>query len=114
MKLIKFEVNKERKYINEPLIQLDIQQIPALYFIFNKEKELVYIGQTNRLRGRLCQHTSQISQRSPLGLDSSIGSNIPLGESIYFSFVIEQDECRRKAYESMLIMIFKPKYNHNF
>ena len=68
-----------------------------VYFLYSSNGELLYIGQTGRLRDRLQAHYKN-SQRQSLGYDN---------------FTIEKMENRREAwhYEKELILKYKPPHN---
>ncbi|NNU94691.1 hypothetical protein ETC01_16330 [Geobacillus sp. NFOSA3] len=71
----------------------------GIYFIYNKKKELLYIGQSNNLRVRLQTHFN--------GNSHVHNSN----EFYYFKYHEVQDIFERDIYETYYIAKFCPKHN---
>lgn len=108
-------INKERKYFNEKLIlNNEIKSSPGVYFLYDKNKNLIYIGQCKNFRQRLLAHVSEHSlrlDRSEQRWSERCVSVIPYGETQYYSFIEILDESERKKLEKEAIVKFNPKYN---
>jgi excinuclease UvrABC nuclease subunit len=98
--------NKDYKYfLNKNLC--------GVYFLYNQNKEIIYIGKTiNCLRERLKQHLySEI--RLELGYQGMQIANKKRDESYYFSYIEVNKEIIDCA-EVLLINKYQPKYNFQY
>lgn len=103
------EININFNGVEIPLMFYEIKQsefkrllnIPGIYIILNKNREIIYVGISIDLWIRLDTHI--------LGnTHTSYFSN----EMEYFYFLEEQDEYKRDIIEKMVIYHFKPRYNY--
>jgi excinuclease UvrABC nuclease subunit len=75
----------------------------GVYFIFNINNELIYIGKTNNIQQRLASHfctregTSQISDKTEICMASYI--------------LLDDYKYNTQGVEQIYIGIYKPKYN---
>ncbi len=76
----------------------------AVYFIFNRNKKLIYVGQTNYLRIRLWGHFCSINNREQ-------HSNIPIGKAFYFSYLDIDKPDKLYLFEKFYVYHYKPIYN---
>ncbi len=115
LSLKEIKINNKRKHNNEKLLLDDsIKQVSGVYILFDKDKKVLYIGQTNRLRQRLCNHVSPDSNfrgkiHSYNGFNPT--SSLPLGMVEFFAFVLEENKNRKNMIESIYMNIYNPKYN---
>lgn len=94
------------------LISKDIQPIKPkqfyLYFLFNN-KEIVYIGETNKINQRISTH----KRTKKYWLSSH---NVqPIKEWTHYRFITSSSSKQTKKWEKRLIKFYTPKYNvgHN-
>jgi len=122
MEIKKIKLLKENlKKPNKALIDKKIKNFSGIYFLFNDDLELLYIGQTDFLRKRLLNHISP-RNKGRIRKDSlkkefftSLGYNslIPIEEKVnYYSFLPMKSGKERKLHETLLIMLLNPKYNY--
>lgn len=103
LKLIKKNLRKPK-----PIIDINIPSCSSVYFIYNKDLELIYVGQTNELRRRLVNH---ISPNTALNTTWMKNVRIPYKEVKYYSYIEINDYMLREAIEKIMISQFRPKYN---
>jgi len=101
MKLLPFEISK-------------IKKISAVYLLFDKEMELIYVGVSKDIRTRLQQHTSINARREVNGIDSRYTTKIPYNTVKFYAYIEETDEEKRKFIEQGLVYFFNPKYNSTY
>ncbi len=113
--IIKLTPTKENNFSK---IDKNIPSYSGIYFIYNENFELIYIGKAKNIRLRILQHSSDKTPREGDGSNYTqlglIGSKIPLGESKYYSYILIEDEEERDLKELILINILQPKYNSKF
>jgi hypothetical protein len=89
------------------------RNIKGIYFLYNNDKEIIYIGKTiNCIRQRLKEHL-YLDIRPELGSFLINSANLKRNESVYFSF-IEVEKVNIDCAEVLLINKYKPKYNYQF
>jgi hypothetical protein len=89
------------------------RNIKGIYFLYNNDKEIIYIGKTiNCIRQRLKEHL-YLDIRHELGSFLINSANLKRNESVYFSF-IEVEKVNIDCAEVLLINKYKPKYNYQF
>jgi len=71
----------------------DIPKFPGVYFLFDKEKKLIYVGQSNKISNRLSTHFKENNA------------------AIYFSYLKENSIYVRLAIEVFFITKFTPYFN---
>ena len=114
MKIIKIELKKEG--LSKPNIKIlgdSIKQEGGVYLLFNKEKELLYIGKTLNLRNRLLQHLSPRNngRKNFHNLEFSHNTPLPIGIVKYYAFLPIDNERERSITETMLIFSLNSKFN---
>ena len=113
--LILVEVNLNK--INQPLLNLAItNKMKGIYFLYDKELNLIYIGKTSNLRQRLLAHISPRNNSRKEESDKydfyGYSSILPLGIVKYYSFIEIEDVKERTLRELILIQLLNPKYNY--
>jgi len=111
MKIIKIELTDKVYENNFAIIDRTITKKAGIYFLFNKDMELIYIGKAKNIRCRLVQHCSDKSIRYgeyeyPAGV-----TPCDKKEVAYFSCIEIEDESERDLKELILLNIIKTKYN---
>ncbi len=97
-------LQKIYKFSNTKLFENKIEPIKCVYFLFNEELKLIYVGRTINLRQRICGHVSpRVTNRT---------SPVPLKRVSYYSFIKIKNNRDRELTELILINIFNPLYNH--
>lgn len=84
---------------------------PGVYFLYDKQKKLVYIGRSKNLFNRIRQHYHQTQDRYILQFDYCYDNNLVGVNLSYFSFVIIESEELRNKTEVELIQKMKPLWN---
>jgi len=91
------------KIINKAITtyrNFDIPKEEGIYFIFDKEDNLIYIGKSINIQNRIANHIN--------------GTNSPIKnkDEVYnLSFILYQNKYNIEAIERIYIDIYKPKYN---
>ena len=81
----------------------------GIYFLFNKDEEILYIGKSNELRTRLSQHLSEhtSARYNPMTMEPKIPVTwIPLGATYFVSWI----SCNEKDVE-ILEKLYQTQYN---
>lgn len=82
----------------------DLNKVPydksGIYFIYNMEKELMYIGIAKMLKKRIIQHFNGGSNTVSYSKDFK-----------YFSLIYESDPDLRSLFELYFIQEYKPPFN---
>jgi len=115
-KLIFLKPTKENHFAK---IDKSISSLPGVYFLFDKELELVYIGKAQNIRTRILQHTTDnnngrlqiIDKKTPFKRVYS--TCLPKGIVKYYSCLIEKDEEKRNYLETFLLYAIKTKFNRS-
>lgn len=96
----KFDINK-------------ILRISGIYFLFNKNLELLYIGKSKDVRTRIQQHTTNNDDNRLTFKNKKQNyiTCIPKNEVKYYSIIEIQDEQQRTINELILINILRPRFN---
>lgn len=113
MKIEKIRVLKENlDSVNKPLLSKDIKRKGGIYFLYDENLNLLYIGQTANFRGRLLGHL-RLKPQKENSFFPRTSSIIPKKVNIsYFSFIPFTIERDRHLNELILIKILEPKYNY--
>lgn len=114
MKIQKVSILKGAyKKPNLKILPKSIKNVAGVYFLFDKEMTLLYIGRTNTLRNRLCNHLSKRNKSRYDGKGDHYPntSRLPLGIVKYYSFIPIKDGYTRATTEIILIHFLKPTYN---
>lgn len=113
MKIHKLEKQIPSKINNFAIIDNKITHKAGIYFLFDIDLNLIYIGKTKNIRQRLVQHCSDnLTQYFKYESGYTSGStNCQKGEVQYFSYIEIEDDADRNLREILLINILKPKYN---
>jgi len=84
----------------------------GVYFLYDKNLELIYIGKTKSIRQRIVIHIGESNKKYD---DKRMIYNTPLQyqEAQYYSYIKIDDEDSRTIFEKVLIHLFKPKHNIN-
>jgi len=111
MKIIEIQKLVQKADNNFAIIDRTITQKGGIYFLFDKDLELIYIGKAKNIRQRLVQHCSNKSTRwgeyeYPFGV-----TPCKKGEVVYFSYIEIENEKERKIQELILLSIIETKYN---
>lgn len=111
MIIIKLEKQIPSKGNNFAIIDNKITKKGGIYFIYNENLELIYIGKTKSIRQRLVQHFSDKSIR--WGEFENYPGITPLekNEAKYYSYIEIENEEERNLKEVLLVSIIKTKYN---
>jgi len=95
----------------------NVKNVPGVYFFFDKDLKLIYIGKAQNLRSRIGQHVSKYTERrwDPEQNDDEYNnakaiSKLPLGIVEYYAF-IEEESRLVGITESIFVRILKPKHN---
>ena len=113
-KLIFFKPSKENSFCK---IDKNITTSSGIYFLFDKDLELIYIGKAKNIRSRIQQHTSHGNNgRLSLGdvgtyFERRYNTCIPYGIIKYYSFILEVDEEKRNLAELILLSLIKTRFN---
>lgn len=75
-------------------------KINAVYFFYNKNMELLYIGKTNSLKRRLSEHIKRMTNTKAF-----------IHEVKFFCYLKANNGYETEIYETYAINTFKPKYN---
>jgi excinuclease UvrABC nuclease subunit len=73
----------------------NIKEAAGIYLLYNKEKDLLYIGQSDNIWDRIRQQ-------------------LPKYNAHYFAVCYEKDPYKRAIYEISMINAMKPKENKQF
>ncbi len=123
MKKIEFDL----KEINDlKLIPVDFKS-PAecesgksgIYFLLNENKEVIYLGQSQNIRGRLQSHLSKNTEsRWNPYTDKPVRptTKVPLGSVYYVTWIyLEDDEYYKlRVLEALYFEMYKPFFNFNY
>jgi len=94
--------------------------ISGIYFLLNKDKEIIYIGKAKNIRQRIASHISPFNnQRMNIDIwrisayknKFNYTSIIPLNEVKFFAFIQLTNYEKEQFKELFYIGFFKPKYN---
>lgn len=111
MKIIKINKQIPSKENHFAIIDTRIPNKPGLYFLFDNEMELIYIGKTKCLRQRLVQHCSNKAIKFGEYENYPGTTYCEKGEVTYFSFIEIESKSERYLKELILLNIIKTKYN---
>ena len=100
-----------RKSLNKEIVNKK-----GVYFLFDKEKRLLYVGKTMTLRNRLASHLMMHSENRfnpdlPDNRNPGIITKIPSKIIKWFAFIEEKDEYRRRIIEFIYINFYNPIFN---
>lgn len=96
------------------ILNKNIKDISGVYLLFDKDIDLLYIGQTKKLRSRLWAHVARgLSSRNdnPKVGDWNHQSKLKLGSVKYYYFIKAQGRRLKDMIEYTLISILSPKLN---
>jgi len=111
MKIIKLDKQKGKKDNHFAIIDRKITHKAGIYFLFDCEMNLIYIGKTKNIRHRLVQHVGNHDYRILEKGDRGV-SFCQRDEVEYFSYIEIENERERRITELLLLQIFKTKYNY--
>ena len=113
-KLIHLTPSKENNFAK---IDKDIPKNGGVYFLYDADMELIYIGKSKNIRSRIQQHTTD-NENSRLSCDDDdtivsygYGTCIPLGIVKFYSCIVEEDEDKRTMMELFFLHIIKTPFN---
>jgi excinuclease UvrABC nuclease subunit len=87
----------------EKILEDDLPSKSGVYFIFNNNIDLCYVGKAKNIRGRICVHQNINMQFY----------QVPKNEICMFSYILVGEEYSRRMVEAIYIEKYKPKYNLN-
>ena len=73
----------------------------GIYFIFDREEELIYLGKSSNIKKRLRAHLS------------SSYIQVPKTDIISAAYILMSKEIELKLAEALYLLKYKPKYNLN-
>ena len=85
------------------IVNKKIPQIAGIYFLFDKDKTLIYIGQARNIRKRVAIHISEESL--------AICSNLPSSEVEYIYYLNVNNYNERNILEALYIYFYNPMFN---
>lgn len=89
----------------------------GIYFLYDKDLELLYIGKSKNIKLRILQHTTKNeNSRLQIGdkgtpLQTRYCTCIPYGVIKYYGYIIEEDKFKRGIIECFLLSIMETKFN---
>ena len=89
-------------------VNIKIPKEAGVYFLFNKDKMLTYIGQTCNLKARLAIHKSNRGDQFRYLRTQEMRE---LYKPQFYTYIIEKDFEKRIVLEALLINRFKPFLN---
>lgn len=89
----------------------DIKCLSGIYLLFDKNLELIYVGQTSSLKNRLWQHTSENNSSTLEKINTTHGNTsiILRGLVKFYSFIKCENKIEKDLIESFCIYYLKPK-----
>lgn len=113
-KLIYLSPSKENNFAK---IDKSIPQEGGIYFLYDSELELIYIGQTQNIRRRILEHTTD-NENSRLQSDDpdfilayGYTTCLPFGSVKFYSCIVEQDKSKRTMMELFFLESIKTRFN---
>lgn len=117
MKIQKIIKTKPTKENNFSKLSKSIPTTGGIYFIFDKNLELIYIGKSKNIRSRILQHSTD-NENSRLHVEDKgtyfeqfHTTCIPIGVADYYSYILEGDEFKRGMIETFFLCTIKTRFN---
>ncbi len=110
----KNQVNKRGKSYPRPKYNND--KIPSkigIYFIYNKNKKIIYVGKAKNLRKRIAIHISPASDYPLYSGYPHCNSNVPSDIIEYVSYILCNDEMDATFLEQLFIYLLNPIFNRH-
>ena len=98
---------REKQDLDSPILEANVEEFPetaGIYFLFNYNYHIVYIGQSLNLKKRLKDHLNPKSGNSNV-------SGFPFTDVAFYSIV---DAPTRLFLEAFYIFYYDPEYNYTF
>lgn len=95
---VTYSLTVDNLYINRD----KIEEIPGIYYLYDRNKKLLYVGQAKNLYNRLIQHRSGHSNSRSFYEDIA-----------YIDVSVVYDEYSREIYETHAIHELLPSYNRS-
>ena len=97
---------REQIVLHKKVLNEELNKKKGVYFLFNKDKELLYIGRTKDVRHRIGGHLYNNEKREPPWNIRKIKEKIR-----YYGLIKVNDEDERGYKEQLLISYLRPPYN---
>jgi excinuclease UvrABC nuclease subunit len=81
----------------------DVKPISGIYVLFDKELNVLYVGESQNIRRRIVDHISR----------NNSNSAIPINKRVCYYFSVESNnKVEMLMVESIFINYLRPKFNH--
>lgn len=112
MKIEKLEYSYDKN--DRIKISENVSKSPGTYVLFDKNLEVLYIGESKNFRSRLTAHISKNNTGrnvNPKKGDYGFNTYLPLNVVEYYLFIKSDNVMERQMIESFLINYLFPKFN---
>lgn len=95
----------------------ELSNLRGVYFLFDEDKILLYVGKTVDFRTRLNTHLKSKKRVQPEEIvrgKTSVTSQVPFNSIKYYYFIEINDSLTRDNEEIRYIKLFKPRFNRPF